>query len=241
MLPYEYEYQPKVISLKELDEVLAQARDEEWQELVLFGPDARNFSSHIKARSDRVFQLVEPLAERIARLASLKSLTSLCLAFNKVGDEGAQILAALTNLSSLDLTDNQIGVEGARALAALSKLSFLNLYCNQIGDEGAQALSALTNLSYLDLFYNHIGDEGARALTALDNLTNLSLNNNQIGSVGLRTLLDTWAQAPEVYKLRYLDLQNNRDLDELLPLEVLSTTDAQAILAAYRRHRSAKE
>lgn len=55
-------------------------------------------------------------------------LTSLDLAGNAIGDEGAKALAGSDNLSrltSLDLAGNAIGAEGAKALAGLENLSSL--------------------------------------------------------------------------------------------------------------------
>jgi GTPase SAR1 family protein len=43
------------------------------------------------------------------------------------------------------------------------------------------------------------------------------------------------------WQLQTLNLRNNRDLRDLVPSEILETTDAQAILAAYRRYRAADE
>ncbi len=158
-----------------------------------------------------------------------------------IGAEGAGALAALKNLTSLDLQDNSIGDEGAGALAALTNLTSLRLQDNGIGAEGARALAKLTNLTSLDLSgdSNRIGAEGARALAALTNLTSLDLRGNEIGAEGVRALLDAWADAPAADRLQYLDLRVNGDLGSALPGEVLEATDAQAILAAWRRFRGA--
>ena len=172
-------------------------------------------------------------------LAALINLTSLNLADGSIGAEGARALASLTNLTSLNLWGNGIGAEGAQALAALTSLTSLNLWDNSIGAEGARALAALTNLTSLDLTGNRIGVEGARALATLINLTSLNLADNSIGAEGARALLDAWIEAPSADRLQCLDLAENDDLSSVLPAEVLHTTDAQAILAAYRRFRVA--
>ena len=128
-----------------------------------------------------------------------------------------QHISELRQLSSLALVELKIGADGARALASLSGLTSLNLAYNGIGDDGARALASLTGLTSLDLFNNEIGAEGARAL------------------------LETWSDRPSAGNLSYLDLRVNGDLSSLLPGEALDTTDAQAILAAYRRYRTAAE
>jgi len=174
-------------------------------------------------------------------LAALTGLTSLNLWDNKIGDEGAKALTALTGLTSLDLVANEIGDEGAKALTALTGLTSLDLVANQIGDEGAKALAALTGLTSLDLGYNQIGCKGAKALTKLTGLTFLYLRNNKIGAEGAKTLLDAWVDPSTAGRLRELDLRENGDLSSVLPPEALYTSDAQAIFAAYRRYRSARE
>ncbi len=144
-------------------------------------------------------------------------------------------LASLNALTSLDLAGNQIGAEGARALASLTGLMSLDLEGNQIGDEGARALASLTGLTSLTLMFNQIGAEGARALASLTGLKSLALTVNHIGVEGACTLLDAWCRRPEQVSIQYLDLQGNGDLSGVLPAEAIETADAQAILAAYRR------
>ena len=173
-------------------------------------------------------------------IAKLSNLTSLNLAGNSIGKDGAKAIAKLSNLTSLNLSSNSIGVDGAKAIATLDNLTSLNLRGNGIGVDGAKAIATLDNLTSLNLGWNSIGDDGAKAITTLDNLTSLGLRSNSIGMDGIRAILEAWATAPYAQRLQYLDLGENGDLGDLLPPEVLATTDAQAILAAYRRYRVAK-
>src|SRR6516162_5776767 len=119
-------------------------------------------------RLDLAFNRVRGLP---ASIANLTALTTLDLADNSIGDEGAQALKGLTALTSLDLAYNRIGADGAQALKGLVNLTSLDLRSNFIGDEGALALKRLVNLTSLNLKGNGIGDEGAQALTGLVNLT----------------------------------------------------------------------
>ena len=106
----------------------------------------------------------------------------------------------------------------------------------------ASKLASLTGLTSLNLSNNSIGDEGARAIAAsLTGLTSLDLSYNNIGGEGARALLDSWSSLHSSSQLLSLNLRNNGDLGGLLPKEVLETTDAQAILAAYRSFVAAKE
>ena len=139
--------EPRLTSLSELDDVLAQARVEGWRELALLGPRAW------AARPDRVpkahtFRLRERLGARISRLTVLTGLTSLGLSDNQIGADGAHALVALTGLTSLDLSDNQIGDDGARALDALTGLTSLVLSGNQVGDEGARDRQVVSTDQY---------------------------------------------------------------------------------------------
>lgn len=91
-------------------------------------------------------------------IASLKSLTSLLLVDNHIGDEGVREIASLPSLTSLNLTMNDFGEKGVRALLeAWSKrpdsyrIESLDLAGNDLGNvlpekafmtEDAQAILA---------------------------------------------------------------------------------------------------
>jgi GTPase SAR1 family protein/Leucine-rich repeat (LRR) protein len=171
--------------------------------------------------------------------ASLHGLTWIDLSGNNLGDEGAKAIAAsLHGLTWLALWHNNIGTEGIKAIAAsLHGLTSLHLSRNNIGAEGAKAIAAsLHGLTSLHLSHNNIGAEGAKAIAAsLHGLTSLHLSHDNIGADGARALLDAWSSEERSGQLRDLDLRDNGDLGGLLPKEALETTDAQAILAAYRR------
>ena len=157
-------------------------------------------------RLERLDLALNQLRGLPASIANLTALTSLDLAGNGIGAEGAQALKGLVNLTSLDLNGNEIGAEGAQALKGLVNLTSLNLDDNDIGAEGAQALKGLVNLTSLDLAgttsgtkgrrrsrasstspastwpTTSIGDEGAQALKGLINLTSLNLTITASGA-----------------------------------------------------------
>jgi small GTP-binding protein len=181
-------------------------------------------------------------AEGAMAIAALTGLTSLNLGHNQISAKGAMAIAVLTGLTSLNLWDNQIGDEGAMAIAALKGLTSLDLRSNQIGDKGAMAIAALKGLTSLDLRSNQIGDKGAMAIAALKGLTSLYLGKNNIGAEGVTALLDAWSSSEQrSSQLKRLDLTENGDFGGLFVKEVLETTDAQAILAGYRRFTLAKK
>jgi len=173
-------------------------------------------------------------------LTSLTFLTSLDLPGNQIGDAGAEAMARLTGLASLNLANNRIGDAGAEALASLTGLTSLDLSDNRIGDAGAEALTSLTGLTELTLFSNPIGDAGGRALAGLSGLSSLKLRNTLIGEAGARVILDAWAHPATAKRRRILELSATDRLSRLLPEEVLTGNDAQALIAAWRRFREAE-
>jgi Ran GTPase-activating protein (RanGAP) involved in mRNA processing and transport len=141
-----------------------------------------------------------------------RSVTSLDLRYNEIGDDGAgylseAMMAASTTedgpcrFQSLILGNCLISNDGAKSIAeALGRkdnfMKELDLRENQIGDDGAAALAqALTikqGLLTLDLRENQIGNKGAQSIAnALSNqstLTDLNLSDNQIGNEGAQSL-----------------------------------------------------
>ncbi len=172
-------------------------------------------------------------------IASLTGLTSLDLRGNRIGDDGAKAIASLTGLTSLKLNTNQIGEDGVNAIARLTVLTSLYLRHNQIGVDGAKAIASLTGLTSLDLRDNRIGVDGAKAIASLTGLTSLDLRCTQIGLDGAKALLEAWVDPHRIGRLAILNLQENGDLSAILPVEALYTSDAQAMLAAYRAFRQA--
>jgi Ran GTPase-activating protein (RanGAP) involved in mRNA processing and transport len=146
-----------------------------------------------------------------------RSVTSLDLRYNEIGDEGAGYLSEAMivaskaeegpcRFQSLILGNCLISNDGAKSLAeALGRkdnlMKELDLRENQIGDDGvaalAQALTIKQGLLTLDLRENQIGNKGAQSIAnALSNqctLTDLNLSDNQIGNDGARSLAHSLA------------------------------------------------
>ena len=57
---------------------------------------------------------------------------------------------------------------------------------------------------------------------------------DSIGAAGVKAILDAWSPKSRADQLRYLSLSDNSDLGDLFPKEIFETSDAQAIIAAYR-------
>lgn len=175
-------------------------------------------------------------------IASLTGLTVLDLCHNGIGADGAiAIASSLTRLTSLNLGNNHIGNEGAKAIvASLTGLTSLDLSMNDIDGQGVKAIATLTGLASLDLSQNDIDAQGAKAIASLTGLTSLDLSENALGAEGATALLDAWSSEQRT-QLEFLDLRKIGDFGGLFLKEVLETTDAQAILAAYLRFNLAKK
>lgn len=124
---------------------------------------------------------------------NLKSLTSLNIAANKIGDKGARFIADLRALTSLDIAANKIGDEGTYHIAEnLKSLSFLNIDSNKISDEGARVIAEnLKSLIFLGIDNNQISAEGAPHLAEhLRSLKSLSINSCKVGDDEAAKILD---------------------------------------------------
>lgn len=124
---------------------------------------------------------IAPLMHALSTSSALRTLSALCLSFNRLGDQGACTIA-----SYLD-TDPSC------------RLRQLYLSANAISDEGAVALfTALErhrHLTYLALNDNSIGDDGARACARMlrsgtSMLRVLLLRENLIGATGMWAIVD---------------------------------------------------
>lgn len=158
------------------------------------------------------------ITKLIQALATNTCLTTLVLAGNQIGDEGAKALARalVTNtcLATLDLAGNLIGDEGAEALARVlvtnTCLTTLDLADNLISDKGAKALgralaSPGVHLSTLIINNNRIGDEGMEALVATS-LSTLCVCCNRISDEGAKALEKALASNTN---LTFLSLSGN--------------------------------
>lgn len=172
-------------------------------------------------------------------LAVLTQIRDLNVASNFLRNEGAISVSVLKNLVSLNVEANIIDVTGAIAISKLRNLRVLNIGMNEIGDAGVGAIASnLRELTELDVSANDIGDEGALALAKITGLRSLDASGNRIGIRGISALLDAWERLSDL-KGRMIDLRSNGDLSQMLPAEVLNSTDAPTIIAAYRSFRRA--
>jgi Ran GTPase-activating protein (RanGAP) involved in mRNA processing and transport len=140
-------------------------------------------------------------------LSSGVAITSLEVAWNKIGDAGTSLLfqegiTAESQLQRLDMTKNDIGTGGAAAiaksLATNTSLLELMLSWNMIDNDGstllAKALETNKHLKTLRLKNNNVGGAGALALSNMlrvnGSLKKLILWQNDIGNEGAAHLAE---------------------------------------------------
>jgi len=155
-------------------------------------------------------------------MPSYRSLVTLHLADNRIGDRGieklVQTFSKCPMLSLLDLGSNDVGPEGARAIAGIlprcTQLVELNLHQNRIQKRGCAFLAASIGtcqmLEQIALGGNDIGDEGmtelAQSLPRCRALTLVGLNNNRISDKGIDALAKN---LPKCRKLEAIRLNGN--------------------------------
>jgi Ran GTPase-activating protein (RanGAP) involved in mRNA processing and transport len=161
-----------------------------------------------------------------------KTLTSLCLAMNEIGDVGVGSLAEglkdkKCHVEDLDLSDNGISEEGALAVSDMllenSRLQSLNLSFNSIGGNGASsiayALDRNNTLRRLCLRRNNIDNIGAAAFAAMlptmRGLKELSMTNNPIDQEGSAQLLEGLRNNVDLIYMQVGDTKSVQILKEI--------------------------
>jgi Ran GTPase-activating protein (RanGAP) involved in mRNA processing and transport len=161
--------------------------------------------------------LTDPCAEHLAT-PRLRSLRSLHLASNRLGDRGVRVFMesrwAAPRLRRLDLSANGISPDGAQAIAwraFASPLESLDLARNMIGARGLHALaesSRLDTLQHLGVASNSLRDDALWAFTDtphLPHLASLDLADNGITDAGIAALVNS----DSLPALHTLDLSRN--------------------------------
>jgi internalin A len=176
---------------KSLLDLIAQAAEEQWEELNLshmnlweLPPEIGNLTNltslHISENH------LNTLPETIGNLTNL---TSLDLNYNKI-KALPDAIGNLINLTSLHLRFNQFNAL-PKSIASLTKLNSLDLWANQVNTL-PESIEHLINLSVLDLRNNKL-NALPESIGNLINLTSLDLSLNQFnalpGSIGNLTNL----------------------------------------------------
>ncbi len=161
--------------------------------------------------------LTDACAEQLAT-PRLRSLTSLNVASNRLGDRGVRAFMesrwAAPRLRRLDLSANNLGPDAAQSLAwraFASPLEAVELSRNLISSRGLHALtesSRLGALQHLGLASNALRDDAMWAFADtphLPHLASLDLSHNALTSDGVAAL----TASSSLPSLRRLDLSSN--------------------------------
>ena len=119
-----------------------------------------------------------------------RTLTSLDLSSNQIGDDGARLLKDNRTITNLWLCATGITEQGAMVLASSNVITHLALTGNQIGDTGAAAFKNNQSITELDLANCGIGAQGAIDLAGNKTITSLRLGSNRIGNRGAAAFKD---------------------------------------------------
>jgi internalin A len=208
---------------KSVLDLIAQAAEEQWEELNLshmylweLPPEIGNLinltslnlsENHLNTLPETIGNLsnltsldlnynkIEALPDEIRNLINL---TSLHLRFNQFNALPKSI-GSLTKLTSLDLWSNQFNAL-PESIENLTNLSFLHLRNNKL-DALPESIGNLTNLTYLDLSRNQLNTL-PESIGDLTNLTCLDLNENQFN--------DLPESIGNLTNLTSLDIRNNK-------------------------------
>ena len=172
-------------------------------------------SSHLQVLNLFRNRLSNDGTKELVRGLQTHSLSSLTLASNHIGLEGARSIAEFltrnTSLVELNLSWNYIGAEGALALSSAvtinSSLRILELGANKLGDEGARHMSAAiaqnSSLHLVDLSLNSITQEGVSLVRDALYL------NPSIETMYLRDLL---ISQPALQEIKFLSSRNSHNM-----------------------------
>jgi internalin A len=190
--------------------LIAQAADEQWEELDLSGmalselpPEIGNLVSlkrlilgkwdQKKSKAPRNYLKVLP-----QELIQLQQLEELNLSYNQ-NNTLPESIGQLINLTSLDLQNNELNTL-PESIGQLINLTSLDLQGNKLSAL-PESISQLTNLTSLDLRSNKL-NALPESISQLTNLTSLELLGNQLKA------LPKWIG--QLTKLTSLNLSNNQ-------------------------------
>lgn len=156
-----------------------------------------------------------------------RSVDTLDLAHNRIGESGAWALAALLRsggaVENVNVSGNSIGDAGnayvMEALEENSDVRYMNIAANGITQAGAGGLASMlgknSTIEHLDMSNNLLGDAGmttlASALRVNTGVTRLNLGRNNFSAAGVRAIADALASNGV---LRRVDLSGNDLGDE---------------------------
>lgn len=123
-----------------------------------------------------------------------KTIKTLLIAGNKLGNEHVARLANMSGLVELDVSGNGVGSAGMLALASNPRITKLNLGDNDVTSEGIDALIRGGTIKELGLFRCQLGDRDLAALWQGTSLESIDIGGN-FSKKQILTALSTPASA----------------------------------------------
>lgn len=139
----------------------AQALEEGVFSGLICTPDALATLRHLPKLHSLIWHNGKMNRNHVEALARCKTLESLDLECNPIGDSGACVLARMRGLKSLEIAGSGITDVGLSKIVTLPLLERLDLWNTGVTDIGLRAISSARKLTYLSLGTPYLNRDGS--------------------------------------------------------------------------------
>lgn len=161
----------------------------------------------------------------LAKLNTLKRLTSLTVSGSQVNDDALKGIAELNDLRDLWLDDTAVTDVGLGILSKMTKLQSLSLHRTNVTADGLRQLSSLTDLRRLAIGNRRLNKAEIAAVCSIASLRVLDLSGSTFTSDALIPLVQSTPVSLELVGLRHATLDDGHLRQFALRLPVLLDVD----------------